>query len=51
MDVGGIPYHVINRANGRVKIFHTDKDYKHFEALLLEGGELTLNNGRIPIFS
>ncbi len=38
--VGGIPYHVINRANGRVPIFHSDKDYKHFEALLLEGVEL-----------
>lgn len=39
--VGGIPYHVINRANGRSQIFHTDKDYIHFESLLLEAVELT----------
>lgn len=39
--VGGIPYHVINRSNGRVSIFHQDKDYQHFESLLLEGVELT----------
>ena len=35
--VGDVVYHVLNRANGRVQIFHTDKDYKHFESLLLEG--------------
>lgn len=35
--VGGVPYHVLNRANGRATIFHTDEDYKHFEELLLEG--------------
>jgi putative transposase len=39
--VGGIPYHVINRANGRAEIFSSEKDYAHFEALLLEGVELT----------
>jgi putative transposase len=38
--VGGIPYHVINRSNGRVQIFNKDKDYQHFESLLLEGVEL-----------
>jgi len=38
--VGGIPCHVINRANRRVPIFHSDKDYQHFESLLLEGVEL-----------
>ncbi len=40
LAVGGIPYHVINRANGRAPIFHTDTDYQSFEALLLEGVEL-----------
>jgi putative transposase len=40
MAVGGIPYHVINRANGRLPIFHTDKGFIHFESLLLEGVEL-----------
>ena len=34
---GDTVYHVLNRANGRVQIFHTDADYKHFESLLLEG--------------
>lgn len=38
--IGGIPYHVINRSNGRVQIFNSDKEYKHFESLLLEGVEL-----------
>ena len=38
--IGGILYHVINRSNGRVQIFNSDKEYKHFESLLLEGVEL-----------
>lgn len=38
--VGDVVYHVINRANGRAQIFHTENDYKHFESLLLEGVEL-----------
>ncbi len=33
-DVGDIPYHVINRAVGRLKIFHTPKDYELFLELL-----------------
>lgn len=39
--VGGEVYHCINRANGRATIFSTDDEYRHFEALLLEGVELT----------
>ena len=38
--IGGVVYHVINRANGRVRIFDADKDYRHFESLLREGVEL-----------
>lgn len=38
--VGETIYHVINRANGRARIFHTAKDYQHFEALLREAVEL-----------
>ena len=34
---GNTVYHVLNRANGRVQIFHTEADYQHFESLLLEG--------------
>jgi putative transposase len=41
VSVADIVYHVINRANGRVPIFHTDNDYQHFEALLREAKELT----------
>ena len=41
VDVGGVIYHVINRANNRSEIFHTDKDYQHFEGLLLEAKEET----------
>ncbi|OGZ08777.1 MAG: hypothetical protein A3D65_03190 [Candidatus Lloydbacteria bacterium RIFCSPHIGHO2_02_FULL_50_13] len=39
--VGEVIYHVINRANGRVRMFHSDKDYQHFESLLEEAKELT----------
>ena len=38
--VGNTVYHTLNRSNERVQVFHTDKDYKHFESLLLEGVEL-----------
>ena len=36
---GGIPLHQ-QIEWGRVPIFHTDDDYRHFESLLLEGVEL-----------
>jgi putative transposase len=39
IDVGGQIYHVINRANGRNTIFHTDTDYAHFENLLFKTAE------------
>lgn len=38
--VGGVVYHVLNRSNGRVPIFSSEKEYQHFEALLLEGVRL-----------
>ena len=38
--VGGEVYHVINRANGRFKIFNNKEDYTIFEQLLLETKEL-----------
>lgn len=41
VSVADVVYHVINRANGRDQIFHTDKDYQHFESLLQEAKELT----------
>ena len=28
IDVGGYVYHVLNRANARVRIFDNDEDYK-----------------------
>lgn len=34
VDVGGYIYHVLNRANARVKIFDNDTDYRLFEAIL-----------------
>ncbi len=40
VDVGGLVYHVINRANGRLKIFTEDFYYKDFEYLLNEAREL-----------
>ena len=36
IDLGDYVYHIINRSNGRVKIFHTDTDYQDFEYLLNE---------------
>jgi putative transposase len=35
--VGDMIYHVINRSNGRVQVFNSDVEYKHFEELLQEG--------------
>lgn len=39
IDVGDIVYHVINRANARLQIFTTDKDYQLFEKVLEEAKE------------
>ena len=41
VSVANVVYHVINRANGRLPIFHTDKEYQHFESLLQEAKDLT----------
>lgn len=38
--VGGVIYHVINRANAKRQIFHSNKEFQHFESLLLEAVEL-----------
>lgn len=40
LAIGNTVYHVLNRASGRATIFHSDKDYQHFEALLTEAKEL-----------
>jgi putative transposase len=39
IDLGNEIYHVINRANGRLTIFHSAKDYRAFEELLKEAKE------------
>ena len=36
IDAGGYVYHVLNRGNGRQRLFHSDADYKDFEYLLNE---------------
>ena len=36
IDLGDYVYHVINRSNGRARIFHNDADYRDFEYLLNE---------------
>lgn len=38
-SVGGYVYHVLNRANARVRIFDDDKDYQFFENILEEAVE------------
>jgi len=40
-DVGGIIYHIINRANARMRIFNVEKDYRLFETTLAEAKEQT----------
>lgn len=39
IDVGDVVYHVINRANARLRIFNTNKDYQLFESVLEEAKE------------
>jgi len=41
VDVGGYPYHVINRAVMRLKIFQKDEDYLLFEQLLFKSAAET----------
>ncbi|MBI3837174.1 MAG: transposase [Planctomycetia bacterium] len=36
---GGMIYHVLNRGNGRMRLFHKSGDYEAFEQVLLEGME------------
>jgi putative transposase len=36
IDIGNHVYHIINRANGRARIFSQDEDYRDFEYLLNE---------------
>jgi len=38
---GGYVYHVLNRANGRLTIFHNDADYQAFQQILAEAVERT----------
>ncbi len=40
VDVGNEIYHVLNRANGRLQIFDTRKDYLLFEKLMTDAKEL-----------
>jgi len=38
---GGLVYHVLNRANARMRIFEKDEDYEAFERILQEAVERT----------
>lgn len=40
-DVGGYPYHILNRANARMTIFGTDSEYHAFEIVLAEAQRRT----------
>ena len=44
---GGVVYHVLNRANGRVQIFDKDAEYRAFVLLLAD----TLTKTPVRIFS
>jgi REP element-mobilizing transposase RayT len=35
-SAGGYVYHVLNRANARLPLFHKDADYEGFERVLAE---------------
>ncbi len=39
VTLGGYVYHVLNRANGRLRIFKKKEDFAAFEAILAEGME------------
>ena len=39
ITLGGYVYHVLNRANGRLRIFKKKEDFAAFEAILAEGIE------------
>lgn len=41
-DIGNHIYHIINRANGRARIFGTKDDYMEFESILTEAKEIHL---------
>ena len=41
VDIGGLVYHVLNRANARARIFNSRKDYQLFETVLGEAKEQT----------
>ncbi|HEX9596688.1 MAG TPA: transposase, partial [Anaerolineales bacterium] len=41
--VGGYAYHVLNRANGRLRLFKKDADFAAFEQILLEAHQ------RVPL--
>jgi putative transposase len=41
--IGGYPYHVLNRANGRLRLFKKKADFEAFEQVLLEAQE------RVPL--
>jgi hypothetical protein len=38
--LGGYVYHVLNRANGRLRIFLTENDFLAFEKILADGSAL-----------
>ncbi len=40
VDIGGEIYHVINRTNGRLKMFSSDMEYRLFENIVVEGQRL-----------
>lgn len=35
----GLCYHVLNRGNGRARVFHKDEDYQAFIDLFAEAGQ------------
>jgi putative transposase len=40
-DEPGLIYHVMNRGNGRSRLFHKDEDYAAFERVLGQGLSVT----------
>jgi putative transposase len=44
--IGGVVYHVLNRGNGRMRIFRKPGDYRAFVQLLIEGRE----RARVEVF-
>ena len=46
-SVGGVAYHVLNRANARASLFDSDDDYQAFECVLVQRQSVVENGSSL----